>query len=251
MKPAQTDLSIYGKLDSERAPVGVKFMLGKPEGIEQLDKTMALCEMPKEAQDRGTPFYITSENENCGGSFALGMVDPSPIGASGQVGPKYGIFQDARANRRITKEGPKLEKGSANYVAFSTLDKLPFDPDLLILVTTTSQAEIVMRAMSYSTGELWVSKISNVGACSWMFIYPYLEGKVNHTTTGMAFGMKARHTFPEGLSVISIPYQWIPTIAQNLQEMEWVLPAYRDTREEFFARDKKIMEELAQEFGNP
>jgi len=36
MRPLQTDLSIYNKFNFEKPPVGVKFLLTRPEGIEQL-----------------------------------------------------------------------------------------------------------------------------------------------------------------------------------------------------------------------
>ena len=55
---------------------------------------------------------------------------------------------------------PKIGRGVVNYVAFSPLDKLPFDPDLLILLADTDQTEILLRAMSYRTGKMWVSKFS-------------------------------------------------------------------------------------------
>ena len=250
MRPLQTDLSIYGKFDFEKSPVGVKFLLPRPEGIEQLDKSMALCEMIKEAQQRGTPFYITRDNENCAGKLTLGMSERSPIAASGQVGIKYGIFQEPRANSRLIQDQPKVARGSVKYVAFSTIDKLTFEPDLLFIIGTPIQAEIVLRAMSYSTGEMWSSKITSVGACSWLFTYPYQSGKVNYVITGMTFGMKARNVYPEGLVLISIPYHWIPTITQNLQQMEWVLPSFTDDRAQFLARHDQIMKELAREFPN-
>ena len=63
MRPLQTDLSIYNQLKLERSPVGVNYSLKKPEGIEKLDKQIGLCEMVKEAQQRGTPFYMTREEE--------------------------------------------------------------------------------------------------------------------------------------------------------------------------------------------
>jgi len=103
------------------------------------------------------------------------------------------------------------------------------------------QAEIIMRAMSYSTGEIWSSQLAGVGACSWLYAYPYLSGKVNFTITGMSFGMKAKEIFPPGWMIISIPYQRIPTITRNLNEMEWVLPACTDGREKFFERVKRVM----------
>jgi len=252
MKPLQTDLSIYKKFNFENPSVGVKFFPGRPEGMEQLQKNMALCEMIKEAQQRGTPFYITKDNEDCAGAMMLGMVEPSPHPGGGELGVKYGIFEEARVNERLIENSPKIAMGLVNYVAFSPLDKLTFEPDLLFLMTTTSQAEIVLRALSYSTGEIWSSKITSVGACAWLFVYPYQSGKVNYIATGLTFGLKAKKIYPEGWMIFSIPYDWIPIITQNLQKMEWVLPSYTDdTREQFMARRQGIFEELAQEFGNP
>ena len=83
-----------------------------------------------------------------------------------------------------------------------------------------------------------------------MFVYPYLTGKVNYAITGLGFGLKARQVFPEGLVLISIPYDWIPIITQNLKEMKWVLPSYTDGREKFMERDKRIRAELLEEFQN-
>jgi uncharacterized protein (DUF169 family) len=255
MRPLQTDLSIYRQFNFEKPPVGINYEFQKPEGIDQLDKSLCFCEMLKEAHQRGTPFYFTKENENCAGKTALGMEDISPSAASGQVGGKGGIFQNARANSsliyQVFQNFPKPVKGSINYVAYSPLDKLTFEPDLLVLMATPSQAEIVLRAMSYSTGELWKTMITPVFACASLYVYPYQSGKVNYTITGMSFGMKAKEVFPEGWVLISIPYQWIPTITQNLKEMEWVLQAYTEGREKFLQRRQRSVEELARESQNP
>ncbi len=99
-----------------------------------------------------------------------------------------------------------------NYAAFASLDALDFEPDLLILMATPSQAEVVLRAMSYSTGELWESKKTPVLSCAWIFAYPWLTGKVNYMITGMGFGSKAREALPEGWMLISIPWDKIPVI---------------------------------------
>jgi uncharacterized protein (DUF169 family) len=53
-----------------------------------------------------------------------------------------------------------------NYVAFSPLDKLTFDPDVLIITARPAQAEIVLRAMTYSTGELYNSRTTPVMGCA-------------------------------------------------------------------------------------
>ena len=252
MRPLQTDLSIYRKFNFERPPVGVKFLFHKPEGIEPLGKTLGLCEMLKEAQLRGEPFYFTKENEDCFGKAFLGMMGESPeLRDGGQLGIKFEIFQEAHANSRSRRFQYNMEKGMANYVVLAPLDRITFEPDLLILTAPPSQAEIVLRAMTYSSGEMYESKSTCVGGCSWLFIYPYLNGKVNYIITGLAYGMKGRQVFPEGLLLISIPHNWIPTITQNLREMKWVLPAYTLGREKFIQYEHQVLNELARECQNP
>ncbi len=248
MRPLKTDLSIYRKFNFERPPVGVKFSLSKPEGIEPIDKALPFCEMFKEAQESVRPFYFGKKNESCVGKVVLGMEEMTPAFESGIVGPKYKIYQEPRANGKIYQYIPTFKRGIVNYVVFASLEQLTFEPDLLILMATPSQAEIVLRAMSYSTGEPWEPKATSVLGCTWLYIYPFQSGKVNYTITGLAFGMKAKQMFEEGKVLISIPYNWLPTITENLREMDWVLPSYADGREKFEERERKIFEEAAQEF---
>lgn len=254
MRPLRTDLSIYKKFNFEKPPVGINYLFHKPDGIKQLDKSLSLCEMVKEAHQRGTPFYISKENEDCAGKTALGMVDIDPVGAAGQVGGGGRIFQDDRANSsliyNVLNNFVRPIKGVINYLAYSPLDHITFEPDLLVLLATPSQAEIVLRAMSYTTGELWRTVISPVFACASLYVYPYQTGNVNYTITGMSFGMKSKEVFPEGLVLICIPYHWIPTITQSLHELQWVPEAYTDGREKFIKREKKVMEDLHRKAGN-
>jgi uncharacterized protein (DUF169 family) len=245
MRPLESDLSIYQKFDFKYPPVGVKFLEHKPKGIERLDKKLSFCEMLKEAQQRGTPFYFDKDNESCLGSAVLGMEDLPVFAQGGQIGIQLEIFKEPRANSNLYQHLPKLPRGICNYVALSALDKLNFEPDLLILTTSTSQAEIVLRAMCYTTGEIRETKTTGVLGCAWLYIYPFRSGKVNYTPTGLAFGMKSKEVFGEGWILISIPYQWLPTITQNLKEMKWVLPSYTEGREKFLEREKANMEALA------
>jgi len=251
MRALQTDLSIFNKFNFEKSPIGVKFLFFKPEGIKQLGKKLAFCEMIKEAQQIETPFYFAKENEDCFGKVPLGMEEMPPWGEGGELGTEFEIFQEPRANSRIYQYLPKFPKGTVNYVAFSPLEKLTFEPDLLILMATSSQAEIVLRAMSYSTGEIWESKKTGVLGCAWIFVYPYQSGKVNYMPTGMTFGTKAHQVFPEGWTLISIPWDWVPIIMQNLKEMKWVLPSFTDGREKFIKRKEGYIVKLVQKSENP
>jgi uncharacterized protein (DUF169 family) len=241
------DLSVFKKFNFERPPVGVKFLLNKPKGIKKLDKSLAFCEMLAEAQ-KGSPFYVTKENDTCMGPVVLGMVEPDPIFESGQVGTKDGIFKEARANRRIYHYIPKLAKGTVRYVAFAPMDKLTFEPDVLIITATPNQAEILLRAHSYTTGKMLISRTTPVIMCAWLYIYPYLSGELNYFVTGLGVGMKGHMLFPDGLMLLAIPYDLLPMLVENLQEMDWVLSLFTLTEAEKVGYFQKVVGGLKQEY---
>jgi uncharacterized protein (DUF169 family) len=253
VRPLTQNLSIFNKLNFERPIVGVKFLFFRPEGMEQLaaEDNLSFCEMLREAQQRETPFYFGKENnETCVGKILLGMEDMEPFAESGQIGARLGIFQEPRANYIFYQHVPKFEKGIVNYVAFSPIDKLTFAPDVLIITATASQAEIVMRAMTYSTGELYRSKTTPVMGCAWIYIYPYQSGNVNYLIPEMVHGMKGRELFAEGSMLISIPYHWIPIITQNLQEMKIHLPSHAN-KEDYLSEFGEIIGGLAEASKKP
>jgi uncharacterized protein (DUF169 family) len=249
MKRLQTDLSAFERFEFEKPAIGIKYLLQRPEGIAQLDKQLALCEMIKEAHRRNTPFYFSKENEDCFGKAALGMMEEQkPFGQSGEVGYRWGIFQEPRANSILYNHNYHLGKGMVNYVALSPLDKLNYEPDIIIVMCKTAQAEVILRSVTYSTGEIYESKTGPVFGCSWLFAYPYLTGKVNYVITGLGHGMKGREVFPDGWVLISIPFNWIPTVARNLNEMQWDLPAFTAGRDGFLRERNKMLDDIAEEF---
>ena len=244
----QQDLSIFNRFEFERKPVGVKFSRTKPDGIKRLDKILDFCEMLVEAQNSST-FYVTKKNFTCVGPLILGMVDSDPVFESGRVGPELEVFKNAQANRRIYQFLPKLAKNTAKYVVFSPLDKLSFEPDVLIVTANPSQAEIILRANSYSSGNMWSAKGTPVAACAWLYIYPYVSGELNFMIPGFSFGMKSRKLFPEDLLLISIPRGVLPTIVRNLRDMKWVPHSYTIGREQHKKKAKRIVRALRREIG--
>jgi uncharacterized protein (DUF169 family) len=206
MRPLNQDLSIYEKFNFENSPLAVKFEFTRPSNMEQFKGTLSMCEIIREAQKSVNPFYMTKDNEDCFGAFAMGMKKAPSFLETGKLGYMLEVYQDPRANQKIYPHISKFEHGTVNYVAFSRLDKLTFEPDVLLLMATVSQADIIMRAMSYSTGEVWSTMSTPVLGCSWILTYPFNSGKVNYIVTGMTHGMKARKVFPDGMFLIAIPY---------------------------------------------
>ena len=224
----------------------MKFLTTRPEGLEKLDKILDFCEMLVEAQE-SKAFYVTKDEFTCIGPQLMGMKEDDPVFESGRVGPELEAFKDARANRRIYDYLPRLPKNVINYVAYAPLDKMSFEPDLLIILAKPSQAEIFIRAKSYTTGEMWSAKGTPVAGCSWLYIYPYLNGEMNLTVTGFGFGMKARGLFPEGRILLSIPWDLLPRIIDTLNDMEWVPESFNLGAEGHKKKIKRIVEELKRE----
>jgi uncharacterized protein (DUF169 family) len=244
LRPLKQDLSIFNKLELERAPVGIKYEFFKPDGLEKLGKTLALCEMVKEAQQSERPFYISRDNEDCAGKCALGMMEGPVWGEAGEIGERMDIFQDARANRHCVSHYRTFQPGTVNLAVFSRLDQLTFEPDLLVFVGQPEQTEPVLRAMTYSTGEMYQSRSTPIFQCSWLYTYPVLTQQINYVITGMSFGMRARGVYPPGLVIVSVPWNWIPTIAENLKEMKLVLPAWTLGRETWMKEETKILQSV-------
>jgi uncharacterized protein (DUF169 family) len=236
MTLTKKDFSILGKFAFEVPPVAVKFSAKRPPKMERLAEKMALCEMLKKAQ-QGHAFFADAENHVCeAGLYVLGQADsPKPF-ISGEFGAGLKIFEEPRSASRLYLHIPKLGKGVINSVAFAPLEKLTFDPDLLLILANTEQTEILLRAMSYRTGEVWESKFTAAIGCAWTYVYPYLTGKLNYNVTGLGHGMRRRKLFPEGRQILSIPFDLLPSILQTLQEMPWILPAYKPDGMEFVGK---------------
>jgi uncharacterized protein (DUF169 family) len=240
------EFAILDKFDFERPPVGVKFSPVRPKGLRRPGKLLDFCEMLVEAQ-QGKAFYVTKDDFTCIGASLLGMVELDPRFESGRVGPLLGVFKDDRANRRVYQHLPRLAKHSINYVIFAPLAKMTFEPDLLIILASVSQAEILNRARSYTSGEPWTAKATTVAGCAWLYIYPYLTGEINLTVTGFGFGMKARRLFPEGRILMTIPWDRISGMLQNLSAMEWVPESFTLGAEGHKKKMQRIREELLKE----
>jgi uncharacterized protein (DUF169 family) len=249
MPAKKRDYSVLDKLNLERKPVGVKFLSIKPEGIKRIAKRLSFCEMFKEAQT-SPPFYVQKEDLKCIEPFILGMEEADPMLVGGLVGEADELFEEARANRKLYQFLPRMVKGSVNYVAFSSVDQLTFDPDVVVFTTNATQAYHLLRALNWSSGDMWSARGTSVAACAWIYIYPVLSGEMNLTITGISLGMRTLKVFPEGLVIISLPWTKLDETLKNLSRMRWKLLSDEITGEEHKKRVDKLFNDLRQKIKN-
>ena len=248
MSEIKNNYSALKTIGFDLPPIGIKFSFFRPEGIPplDLDARLSLCEMLKAAQTENRSFYFSKKHtETCVGKILLGMEDMVPFAESGQIGPRLGVFEEARCNQHFYQFVPKLDKGITNYVLFSPVDMLTFEPDVLVISANPEQAEIVMRAMTYSTGEMYKSLSTPVMGCAWLLIYPYKTAKVNFIVPALIHGLHGRQLYPSDTLLIGIPYRWIPTILANLEKMKLRLEGHTG-KENYYAEFEGILADLVE-----
>lgn len=248
----QKDKELIEKLNLEYPAVAIRFCFEKPDCPHYDGEKVAFCQYVKYAQDTKKHFYMVCEDDACYGKLAMGMIDKPPVTASGQAGFDFGCFKTPMGNRQLYQQLPILEPHTINYVEFCPVETCDFDPELLFFVADLPQADIIMRATSYISGDLWESKSAPVISCSFMYAYPIISGKVNHITTGFYHGLKRRKAYPAGLRMISIPYQKMPEFFQALEEMDWTLIAFREDEESKAELAKRMAhwQEMAKAIGS-
>ncbi|MCX8033333.1 MAG: DUF169 domain-containing protein [Thermoleophilia bacterium] len=223
------DFAVLEKFNFAFSPVGFKFINVpedlEPLGLEQYQGKASWCTMLREAQ-RGRAFYATAENHSCEpGIFLTGHGPLVPLAAGGRIGPAFDIYPEERANRRVYEHVTKLAEGSTYATAYAPVDKLTFDPDLLIIACDNlEQAERLLRATQWDTGDMIMSRMTYVMGCNWIFTFPYVSGQINTVWTGVCHGMKEHGLYPPGIPIVSIPWPHIDRVLRNIREMPWTLP---------------------------
>lgn len=248
----EKDKELLKKLDLPFPAVAIKFRFEKPDVPHYDGKALAFCQYVKYTQDTGKHFYIDVSDDECYGKMVLGMIDKPPVTASGQAGYDFGCYKSPIGCQQLYQKMPILEPHTIHFVEYCPATECDFDPDLLFFVADLPQADIIMRATSYISGDLWESKSSPVISCGWMYAYPIISGKVNHITTGYYHGLKRRKAYPAGLRMISIPFQKMPEFFQALEEMDWTLIAFREDEESKADLKRRMAhwQEMAQASGS-
>jgi uncharacterized protein (DUF169 family) len=244
--------TLLKKLGLQYSPIAIKMCFEKPE-VPHYDGTpLAFCQYVKQAQTSGTAFYISADDDACYGKVPLGMIEKPPVTAYGQAGYDFGCYKTPLGCQQLYQKMPVLVPHTVNYVEFCPAEICDFDPDLLFFAADFPQSDIIMRATSYISGDLWESKSSPVMSCAWMYAYPIISGKVNHITTGFYHGLRRRKAYPAGLRMISIPFQKLDEFFCALGEMDWTLIAFREDEnsKKELARKMEHWQEMAREVGS-
>ena len=242
------DFSVIDRLGLDLPPIGLYYELFRPEDVPPLEPGLdkSLCEILRYAQEKGEPFYFSKDHrENCVGKIMVGMDTFPPSAESGQIGPRLGVFDSARCNARLYYSVKRLPCGSVNYVSFVPYRRLKTVPDVLVFTGPAAKLEPVLRASTYTTGESYRSECTPVMGCSWFMVYPYMTGKINFVVPAFVHGPHGRQLWDADTVVVSVPYQWVPTVLTNLAEMPLALPGHAG-KNAYYSEFNGILADLEQ-----
>ena len=163
------------------------------------------------------------------------------------------IFNGHVSGRKVGDVGSSVvmeRLAAAEETARDRYCYLTRTPDVLVFTGTAAQLEPVLRASTYSTGESYHSECTPVMGCSWFMVYPYMTGKINFVVPAFVHGPHGRQLWPSDTVVVSVPYQWVPTVITNLGEMPLELSGHAG-KEQYYAEFGGILKDLDEKMKNP
>ncbi len=145
---------IKENLGLTKSPVAVKFVLRPediPEDIKKFEGSARHCELVQKAS-HGSIFYATGEEQACkGGAAALGLIEAPEKVKTGEMYQSLGRFSSLGSAKRTMDEIPKIEKMMYALI-YAPLEKATFDPDVIVLICTPTQAMKLAQALVYTLG---------------------------------------------------------------------------------------------------
>lgn len=202
------------------SPVAVKLVQTKeqiPEGMEELDGATRHCQMVSWARKDGKIFYSTAANHACqGGAWALGLKEITPSLKSGEFYFKLGKFDTWAACKRTIDRIPHVESGTTYATLYAPLEKTPFTPTVVLIVTTPRAMLKLAQSVLYKIGGRIESNFAGIqSVCADTTAQTYLNGKVNFSLG--CDGSRKFSGIAEEEMVMGIPVELLPEIAASIR----------------------------------
>jgi uncharacterized protein (DUF169 family) len=214
---AQTLKTVLGLKGS---PVAIKFATSKeevPAGMEELDKTIRHCSMVNIARTEGKIFYATSAKHECnGGAWSLGLREITPTLKTGDFYFKLGKFDSAAACKRTIDKVPHLNAGDTYATLYAPLEKTPFAPHVVLMVTHPRNMLKLAQSSLFRLGGRITAEFSGIqSVCSDATAQTYLTGRPNFSLG--CDGSRKFSGIADDELVMGLPAELLPDITTALR----------------------------------
>jgi uncharacterized protein (DUF169 family) len=202
------------------SPVAFKFAPSKeeiPATMEELDKTIRHCMMVNLARNEGKIFYATSGKHECnGGAWALGLREITPTLKTGDFYFELGKFDSAAACKRTIDKVTHLNAGDSYATLYAPLEKTPFTPQVVLIVTTPRNMLKLAQSSLFRLGGRIYAEFSGIqSVCSDATAQTYLTGHPNFSLG--CDGSRKFSGITDDEMVMGIPAEMLPEITAALK----------------------------------
>ncbi|MGA8379432.1 MAG: DUF169 domain-containing protein [Methanoregula sp.] len=171
-------------LNLKGSPVAIRFAPTKvdiPAGMVELDKTIRHCSMVNLARTEGKIFYAPADKHECnGGAWSLGLRGITPTLKNGEFYFKLGKFDSAAACKRTIERIPHLDTGETYATLYAPLEKTPFSPQVIVIVTTPRNMLKLAQSSLFRLGGRIHAEFSGIqSVCADATAQTYLSGQAN------------------------------------------------------------------------
>jgi len=171
-------------LNLKGSPVAIRFAPTKediPAGMVELDKTIRHCSMVNLARTEGKIFYAPTDKHECnGGAWSLGLREITPTLKNGEFYFKLGKFDSAAACKRTIERIPHLETGETYATLYAPLEKTPFSPQVILIITTPRNMLKLAQSSLFRLGGRIHAEFSGIqSVCADATAQTYLSGQPN------------------------------------------------------------------------
>jgi len=211
-------LKKYLKIDG--SPVALRFATKKediPQGMPEIDKIIRHCAMVGLARKEGRIFYATASKHECnGGAWSLGLKELTETLKTGDFYYKLGKFESSAACKRTIDRVAHLNPGETYATMYAPLEKAPFTPQVIVLVTNPwSMLKLVQSSLFRMGGRIHAEFAGIQSVCADACAQPYLTGKVNFSLG--CDGSRKFSGIEDSELVMGIPAEMLPEIIEALQ----------------------------------
>jgi len=217
---AQASEILKTSLKMKGSPVALAFAPTKddiPAGMAEIDKTIRHCMMVNLARNEGRIFYSTAEKHECmGGAYALGLKDLTPTLKSGQFYFKLGKFDSITSSKRTMESVPHLPTGETYATMYAPLEKTPFTPQVIIIITNPWAMLKLAQASLFRLGGRKHAAFSGIqSVCSDAVAQTYLTGEPNFSLG--CDGSRRFSGIADDEMVMGFPAEMLPEIVEGVK----------------------------------
>ena len=199
-------------LELDGSPVAVAILLEAPTELKWWRRKATACMMIQIAR-RGLSFYCSGESIVCGGRAHLGLGESPVRDLEDFLVRKEKLSGTRLAARKMLQRTKERAPRAGKYLAFSPLEKVSFNPDVVLFVGTPLQVSRIIFLDAFETGE--IDTVHGEPLCSAVIATPITTGKIGISFLDMACRRFGRYK-PEEM-VIGVPYVRLPRLIKAIE----------------------------------